>query len=72
MITKALLLLIKGYRNLLSPILPDTCRFHPSCSCYAEKALRTHGAWRGTALTIGRVARCHPFHSGGYDPVPKR
>jgi putative membrane protein insertion efficiency factor len=72
MITKLLLLLIKGYRSVLSPILPDACRFYPSCSQYAEAALREHGPLRGTALSLGRVARCHPFHPGGHDPVPKR
>jgi putative membrane protein insertion efficiency factor len=62
--------LVRGYQVVLSPLLPATCRFYPSCSAYAVEALERHGAWRGTKLTIRRLARCHPFHPGGYDPVP--
>jgi putative membrane protein insertion efficiency factor len=65
-----LLLLVAFYRRLLSPLLPAACRFYPSCSAYAETALRRHGAARGTWLTARRLARCHPFHPGGIDPVP--
>lgn len=61
---------IQAYRRLLSPLLPSTCRFHPSCSVYGAEALRTHGFWRGSWLTIRRIARCHPWHPGGLDPVP--
>ncbi|MGE5174943.1 MAG: membrane protein insertion efficiency factor YidD [Hyphomicrobiales bacterium] len=64
------LLLIRLYRATISPVLPKTCRFHPSCSEYAEEALRRHGLLRALWLIVRRVGRCHPFHPGGYDPVP--
>ena len=62
--------LVAAYRYGVSPILGRNCRFHPSCSEYAEAALRRHGAWRGSWLALRRVARCHPWHPGGFDPVP--
>lgn len=65
-----LLLLIEAYRVALSPLLGGHCRFVPSCSVYAEEAIRRHGAARGARLALGRIARCHPFHRGGFDPVP--
>jgi putative membrane protein insertion efficiency factor len=65
-----LLLPIRLYRALLSPLLPPVCRFHPSCSRYAMEALQTHGPWRGSYLAARRLLRCHPFHPGGLDPVP--
>jgi putative membrane protein insertion efficiency factor len=65
-----LMLPIKAYRIVLSPMLGPTCRFVPSCSTYALQALRVHGALRGSWLTVRRIGRCHPFHPGGYDPVP--
>jgi len=65
-----LIFLVRGYQVVISPLLPSTCRFYPSCSAYAVEALERHGAWRGAKLTIRRLARCHPFHPGGYDPVP--
>ena len=68
--TALLLLLVRGYRRVLSPLLPPRCRFHPSCSAYAEEAMRRHGM-RGTWLAVRRVARCHPFNPGGYEPVPE-
>ncbi len=61
---------IVAYRRWVSPVLPARCRFYPSCSAYALEAVTTHGAWRGIGLAIWRVLRCHPFHPGGYDPVP--
>lgn len=61
---------IRAYRYLISPMLGPTCRFYPSCSCYAEEALRQHGAARGTYLTVRRLMRCHPWNEGGFDPVP--
>jgi uncharacterized protein len=69
-IRSALLLLVRGYRRLLSPLLRPACRFYPSCAAYAEGALVRHGAARGTWLTARRLVRCHPLHPGGIDPVP--
>jgi putative membrane protein insertion efficiency factor len=62
--------LIRTYQLLLSPLLGPRCRFHPSCSQYALDALAVHGTVRGGALALRRLARCHPWHPGGYDPVP--
>ena len=63
--------LIRMYRKILSPYLgPGKCRFHPTCSSYAIDALQAHGTLRGTWLVLRRILRCHPFHKGGYDPVP--
>jgi putative membrane protein insertion efficiency factor len=67
-----LLGLIWVYRHTISPILPPTCRYHPSCSAYGFEALQVHGAAKGTALTVWRVLRCNPFTPGGLDPVPRR
>jgi putative membrane protein insertion efficiency factor len=66
-----LLWLIKAYRYVISPWLGNHCRFYPSCSQYAIEAIEYHGAWRGLWLGVKRLLRCHPFHPGGYDPVPK-
>jgi len=68
----ALILLVRVYRLLVSPLLPPACRFHPSCSEYAVGALERHGALRGSWLAARRVLRCHPWHPGGFDPVPDR
>jgi len=62
--------LIRLYQWTLSPMLGPKCRFHPSCSHYALDALREHGFWRGSWLALCRIARCHPFNPGGFDPVP--
>jgi uncharacterized protein len=62
--------LIRGYQVLVSPLLPPSCRFTPSCSQYALEAVNRYGALRGTWLAALRLARCHPFHPGGFDPVP--
>ena len=70
MATRVLLALIAGYRRGVSPLLPRACRFTPSCSVYAAEAIARYGPARGVALTIRRLCRCHPFHAGGYDPVP--
>lgn len=61
---------IKLYRYLISPLMANHCRFHPTCSCYAIEAVEKHGALKGSYLALRRLLRCHPFHSGGYDPVP--
>jgi putative membrane protein insertion efficiency factor len=70
MIARGLLWLIQLYRRALSPLLGPTCRFHPSCSQYAATCIERFGAGRGSWLAARRVARCHPFHPGGYDPPP--
>jgi hypothetical protein len=62
--------LIAAYQKLLSPWLPPSCRFTPSCSQYAKEALLKHGLLRGLGLALKRLSKCHPFHAGGYDPVP--
>jgi hypothetical protein len=68
---KAILLsLIRCYQYLFRPMLGANCRFAPSCSDYAREAIGKYGALKGTLLAIRRVLRCHPYHSGGYDPVP--
>jgi putative membrane protein insertion efficiency factor len=64
--------LIHVYRYTLSPLLGPRCRFYPSCSAYALEAIESHGALRGLWLAITRIGRCHPWHPGGYDPVPAR
>jgi putative membrane protein insertion efficiency factor len=67
---KFLLLLVRGYQNLISPMLPPSCRFCPSCSHYAYEAISKYGAFKGMWLSIKRVGRCNPWNPGGYDPVP--
>lgn len=61
---------IRFYRKFISPLKPPTCRFYPSCSIYALEAIEKHGAAKGTVMAAARIAKCHPFHPGGYDPVP--
>ena len=65
-----LLLLIRFYRGFLSPLKPPSCRYIPTCSEYAMIAVEKYGAAKGSLLAIKRILRCHPFHEGGYDPVP--
>jgi len=64
--------LVRGYQLLLSPLLGNNCRFHPTCSEYAIEALRAHGVMRGLWLTVRRIGRCHPWGGAGHDPVPPR
>jgi len=68
--SRMLIALVRGYRYALSPWWGAQCRFTPTCSQYAIEALERHGAWKGSALAFRRVARCHPWHAGGFDPVP--
>lgn len=72
MIEKPLIWLIRLYQIVLSPILPPSCRYRPTCSAYAIEALRRHGALRGGWLAVKRIGRCHPWGGHGYDPVPPR
>ena len=68
----ALIALVKVYRIAISPLIGPHCRFHPTCSAYAIGALRRFGPLHGSWLAARRLARCHPWHPGGYDPVPPR
>lgn len=70
MLARALIAAIRFYQKGISPLTPASCRFHPSCSQYGLEAVRRYGAARGSWLTVRRLARCHPFCKGGYDPVP--
>lgn len=72
LIARALVALITLYRRAISPLFPRHCRYEPTCSAYALEAIRVHGALRGTAMAVRRIARCHPFNPGGVDPVPDR
>ncbi len=72
MMQSTLIILVKGYRLLLSPWLGSACRFTPTCSAYALDALQSHGAFFGTYLTVARLGRCHPWCNGGPDPVPSQ
>ncbi|MBI2167632.1 MAG: membrane protein insertion efficiency factor YidD [Candidatus Omnitrophica bacterium] len=66
----ALLFLISTYQKIVSPWLGNRCRFFPTCSEWARQAVQTYGVWRGLALATKRLLMCHPFHPGGYDPLP--
>ena len=65
-----LIALISLYKACLSPFLGNNCRFHPTCSSYAQEAIATHGVLKGSLLAIRRIGKCHPWHEGGVDPVP--
>ncbi|MBU8911523.1 MAG: membrane protein insertion efficiency factor YidD [Desulfobacterales bacterium] len=67
---KLLLLIIKFYQYVISPLTGRNCRYYPTCSAYALEAVEKHGSLKGTTLAVKRVLRCHPFHAGGFDPVP--
>lgn len=70
MLSKLMLLLIGFYRNCISPMLPPTCRYTPTCSQYAQEAISKYGPFKGGWLALKRILRCHPFGGSGYDPVP--
>jgi uncharacterized protein len=67
----AMIWLIKGYRMFISPLFPPSCRFQPTCSMYAMQAIERFGVIKGSWLGVRRILRCHPFHPGGYDPIPE-
>ena len=67
---RLLVLVLRGYQYVLRPMMGSHCRFYPSCSDYAMQAIERHGSLRGTWLTVRRIGRCHPYHPGGFDPVP--
>lgn len=69
---KLLILLIRAYQYLISPLLGPHCRFYPTCSCYAHTAVERHGVIRGSWLALSRISKCHPWHPGGEDPVPEK
>jgi len=70
MLRTGFVFLIRVYQRVLSPLLPRRCRFYPTCSEYAAQALMKHGILRGGWMALRRILKCHPFHPGGYDPVP--
>jgi putative membrane protein insertion efficiency factor len=70
MIARVLIQGIRFYQKWISPLKPATCRFYPTCSAYGKEALERYGPAKGMWLTTRRICRCHPFHPGGYDPVP--
>lgn len=70
--SKLLIGLIHFYQRAISPFLGKQCRFYPTCSQYTAEAIQTYGAWKGLGLGVKRILKCHPFHPGGWDPVPKK
>ncbi|WNS74684.1 membrane protein insertion efficiency factor YidD [Bacillus sp. DTU_2020_1000418_1_SI_GHA_SEK_038] len=72
MLKKILLGLIRFYQIVISPLKPPTCRFYPTCSHYGLQSIKRFGAIKGGWLTIKRIVKCHPFHPGGFDPVPEK
>lgn len=70
MIGRFVVLIIGGYRKVISPIFPASCRYYPTCSAYASEAITVHGLWKGGKMAAKRIASCHPYSAGGYDPVP--
>lgn len=69
-LTALLVALIRGYKTVISPLLPPSCRFYPTCSTYSMEAIQKYGPFRGVWMGVRRIARCHPWNDGGYDPVP--
>ncbi|AXL21279.1 membrane protein insertion efficiency factor YidD [Megasphaera sp. ASD88] len=67
---RCFIILIRFYQLCISPLKPPCCRFYPTCSAYAIEALQKYGAVKGSYLAVRRILKCHPFHKGGYDPVP--
>ena len=72
MLNRIFIAIIKAYQVCISPILGPHCRFSPTCSQYAIEAIQTYGIIKGAGLSLQRIFKCHPLHSGGYDPVPKK
>lgn len=72
MLSQLGILLIRGYQVVLSPLMPSACRYLPTCSQYTIEAIERFGFFRGSWLGMKRIGRCHPFHVGGFDPVPER
>ena len=72
MVAKLLIMLIRFYQRFLTPLKPPTCRFYPTCSHYGIEAVTRFGAIKGGWLTVKRILKCHPFHPGGFDPVPEK
>jgi putative membrane protein insertion efficiency factor len=70
LITKILIAVVKLYKMIISPLLPPSCRFFPTCSIYCIEALQKHGLLKGAFLAVKRILRCNPFSKGGFDPVP--
>ena len=70
LLQKSLIFLLQVYRYLISPLIGHNCRFYPSCSNYAQLAIRQYGSCQGSYMAVRRILRCHPWHAGGYDPVP--
>lgn len=69
---RIIILIFKLYQKIISPLKPPSCRFIPTCSNYAIEAVETHGTFKGLMLAVKRISKCHPFHKGGYDPVPPK
>lgn len=67
---RAAIWIVRVYQRVISPMFPSSCRYHPTCSQYAVDALSRYGLIKGLCLALRRIARCHPFHPGGFDPVP--
>jgi uncharacterized protein len=70
--SKLIIILVIFYQKYISPLKPASCRFYPTCSDYAIQAIRRFGFVKGTYLAVSRILRCHPYHAGGYDPVPEK